>query len=340
MTLTQKLRTNRDALVNARKNHTTARETVAALIDAIGYENAAEIIAAMVNAKGEWDGRISRTNRAWAAEQNAPDRATLDDMCVWYCDEIHPAHMDEIANAMRTAERPAEKEEEPETTTANETIFPNLTKAVNEHFNNAENKFIDELDELTCKEALNYWYWRERMTAAAKKMIEESDPDAKIPLEAQRKMFRRFTRENEKDRARYLKKLEKAAAAADPEYIVINMEWKRNATWGMNPTAEIIGERTRTAGTASGCGYDKASAATASAANAHPEILRILYTHAENGGNFPYSVYTFAGLPYFDGGCGMSCFYNVFEACGYRFKQTANGKRFDAYAITKGGVNA
>lgn len=116
MTLTQKLRTNRAALVEARQNHTTARETVAALIDAIGYENAAEIIAAMVNAKGEWDGRISRTNRVWAAEQNAPDRATLDDMCVWYCDEIHPAHMDEIATAMRNAEKPAEPQEEPEET--------------------------------------------------------------------------------------------------------------------------------------------------------------------------------------------------------------------------------
>lgn len=341
MTIERKkeIRNNRAALIEAHQNSNSPADTVGALIASIGYDAAAEIIAAMVNVKGNWDQRISTQSRAWAAEI-APDFLGSD--FIYYCDEIHPAHMEQITNAMRKTERPTEikEEKEPKTMTANETVFPNLTKAVNEHFNNAENKFIDELDELTCKKALDFWYWRERMTAAAKKMIEESDPGAKIPLEAQRKMYRRFTRENEKDRARYLEKLEKAAAATDPEYIVINMEWKRSATWGMNPAVEIIGGRTRTAGSASGCGYDKASAATASAANVHPEILRILYTHAENGGTFPYSVYTFAGLPYFDGGCGMSCFYNVFEACGYRFKQTANGKHFDAYAITKGGVNA
>lgn len=226
------------------------------------------------------------------------------------------------------------------TTTEIKTNFPNLTNAVNAHFDNAAQEFRAKLDNMTCKEAVDLWYYRERMTAAARRMIEEAEPGDAIPEAAKKKMISRFDRENEKDRARYLEKLEKAAAAPDPEYIVINMEWKRSAMWGMNPAVEITGERTRTAGSASGCGYDKASAATASAANVHPEILRILYTHAENGGKFPYSVYTFAGLPYFDGGCGMSCFYNVFEACGYRFKQTANGKHFDAYAITKGGVNA
>lgn len=116
MTLTQKLRTNRAALIEARKNHTTPGESVAELIEKIGYENAVEIVAAMVNAKGEWDGRISRANREWATSQNAPDRNALDDMCVWYCDEIHPANMNEIASAMREAERPAEAAEEPEET--------------------------------------------------------------------------------------------------------------------------------------------------------------------------------------------------------------------------------
>ena len=113
------------------------------------------------------------------------------------------------------------------TTTEIKTTFPNLTKAVNAHFDNAENKFLDELDTITCKKALDLWYWRERMTAAAKKLIEETEPDANIPVEAQRKMFRRFCRENEKDRARYLGKLEKAATAPDP-----NEESGRHAPGG------------------------------------------------------------------------------------------------------------
>ena len=344
MTLTQKLRANRAALVEARQNSNSPAETVDALISSIGYDAAAEIIAAMVNAKGEWDGRITRANRAWAAEQNAPARETLDDMCVWYCDEIHPAHMDEIATAMRNAERPAEtneteNEEEPETMTK-ETIFPNLTAAVNAHHDEQMKKFAADLDRLTCGDALASWYYCDRMTDAAHKLVKASDPAALLPETAKKKMLSRFTRENEKSRAKYLDKLAAAEAAPDPEFITVNMEWKRNRTWGMNPTVEIRGERTCTVETASGCGYDKSSAATAYAANVHPEILRILYKHAENDGQFPYSVYTFAGLPYFDGGCGMSCFYNVFEACGYRFKQTAYGKTFEAYAITKGGANA
>lgn len=225
-------------------------------------------------------------------------------------------------------------------TTETKTTFPNLTAAVNAHFDNAAQKFRDEIETIDCATVTGLWYWRERCTPAALKMIEESASHDSIPEAAKRKMIARFERENEKSRAKYLAKLEKAAAAPEAEYIAINMEWRRNATWGMNPTVEISGERTRTTGSASGCGYDKASAATASAANTHSEILRILYTHAENGGTFPYSVYTFAGLPYFDGGCGMNCFEHVFEACGYRFRQTANGKHFDAYAITKGGKNA
>jgi hypothetical protein len=120
MTLTWKLRTNRAALVEAHQNNDTPAATVAALISSIGYDAAVEIVASMVNAKGEWDKRISRVNRTWAAAQDAPNSETLDDMCVWYCAEIHPAHMDQIADAMRNAERPTEANEsetaeEPET---------------------------------------------------------------------------------------------------------------------------------------------------------------------------------------------------------------------------------
>lgn len=222
------------------------------------------------------------------------------------------------------------------TITEPKTIFPNLTAAVNAHFDAAAQKFADQIKTVFCEEITNSWYWKEKTTPAAYKMIQEADPRALIPEAAQKKMLSRFTRENEKDRAKHLEKIARAEAAPDAEYIAINMEWKRSATWGMNPTTEICGERTRTTGTASGCGYDKASASTASAANEHPEILRILYKHAENGGEFPYSVYTYAGLPYFDGGCGMSCFDNVFRACGYRMKHTASAKTFDGYAIMKG----
>lgn len=68
--------------------------------------------------------------------------------------------------------------------------------------------------------------------------------------------------------------------------------------------------------------------------NANAAVLRILYTHAEKGGKFAYSVYTFAGLPYFDGGCGVSCFRNVFEGCGYEWRDLVHRKTFDSYMMT------
>lgn len=95
-----KIREHRAALVAAHQASTTPAETVAALVAQIGQESAAYIIASMINAKGDWDGRISSTVRAWAAADEIPTQQQLDDARVWYCDEIHPAHMDQIARAM------------------------------------------------------------------------------------------------------------------------------------------------------------------------------------------------------------------------------------------------
>lgn len=110
-----KIREHRAALVAAHKASNTPAETVAALVAQIGQESAAYIIAAMVNAKGEWDGRISSAVRTWAAVDEIPTRQQLDDACVWYCDEIHPAHMDQIARAMMEYKpaRPARPAPEP-----------------------------------------------------------------------------------------------------------------------------------------------------------------------------------------------------------------------------------
>lgn len=211
--------------------------------------------------------------------------------------------------------------------------FENLRKATNTYFDQTAEKFRVDLDALNCSAAFDTWYYRDRMTPAAADIIKSADPAGKIPEAAKKKMIARFNRENEKNRKKYLSKLSAAEAAPDIKSARVNVDWKRSATWGHNPTAEITAERTRTAGRASGCGYDKESAAIASAANANPEIMRILYKHAENGGVFPYSVYIFAGLPYFDGGCGVSCFRNVFDVCGYAWEDIAHGKTYDVYRL-------
>lgn len=63
--------------------------------------------------------------------------------------------------------------------------------------------------------------------------------------------------------------------------ISINIEYKRNRTWGWNPTATVTavldGVRTdTTTGTASGCGYDKLSAAVCYAFRENPLLQTLL----------------------------------------------------------------
>lgn len=238
------------------------------------------------------------------------------------------------ALAAKIAETLAETTEEPKEETP---VFPNLTAAVNAHFDENAAKFAANLETITAGEALASWYYRDRMTPAALRMAQETDPAEPLPAKVREKMVSRFQRENESDRQKYLHKLERAANAPELRDLTVCVEWAKNRTWGANPTATVTANDSHhyeTTGHASGCGYDKESAAIASAMNANAAVLRILYTHAEKGGKFAYSVYTFAGLPYFDGGCGVSCFRNVFEGCGYEWRDLVHRKTFDSYMMT------
>lgn len=214
-------------------------------------------------------------------------------------------------------------------------MFENLKKAINSHYDNVEKEFSGNLEKMTVGAALDSWYYRGRMTAAALKVAQGMEKGERLPEVVKAKMQGRFHRENEKARAAKLEKLEAAEAYNLPSFASISVEWKKSSMWGYNPTAAVCAEKRRTEGKASGCGYDKGSAAIASACNVNPEIMRILYEHAEKGGKFPYSVHTFAGLPSFDGGCGVSCFGPVFDACGYTWRNVANGKLFDAFTIER-----
>ena len=164
---------------------------------------------------------------------------------------------------------------------------------------------------------------------------------------------RRAVKTIEKTYAAKLAQLDRIGNAPDLEFITINMEWRPSRTWGHNPHVDAVtNEAEMYTGTASGCGYDKASAAIAEALNASPAVLKMLYTAAENalaagrtftqynngivtwrdvlGYGSGYSI-----LPYFEGGVGVSCFETIFSRCGYRFRQTANSKYFDAYTVTR-----
>ena len=79
----------------------TPEETAQHLIDEIGKAAAAEITAAMILCKGEWDARISPASRRWARDTLSCTAAEMSNHYLFYCDEIHPAHFDQIASAIR-----------------------------------------------------------------------------------------------------------------------------------------------------------------------------------------------------------------------------------------------
>lgn len=97
-------RANRTQLHIAHKDTTTPRETVDLLTDRIGYTAAADIVAVMVIAKLP-DGRISPNTRKWATDRmEGLTNDDLDEAYIFYCDDIHPAHMEQIAREIMLGE--------------------------------------------------------------------------------------------------------------------------------------------------------------------------------------------------------------------------------------------
>ena len=91
----------------------TPAETVAAIVEQIGYDTAREAIAEIVNTVGEWDGRIWPSSREWAATiETAATRDELESKSIYQPAEIHPAHINQLAQAMSKYAPPAPQEQE------------------------------------------------------------------------------------------------------------------------------------------------------------------------------------------------------------------------------------
>lgn len=156
----------------------------------------------------------------------------------------------------------------------------------------------------------------------------------------------------EKDTAAELAKLDRVAQAADLTSVSISVDWVRSYMWGYNPHVEAYTNTGKHTGKAGGCGYDKESAAIAEALNQCDSVLKMLYTLKENGlraGQSDESTTACTGrdnrnicgygsgygiTPYFEGGVGSSCFWSIFEKCGYKVTGH-HGKHSDFYSIEK-----
>lgn len=159
------------------------------------------------------------------------------------------------------------------------------------------------------------------------------------PTPAQReKAIKQLIKEEEK----YIKELDQIAAAPDVSYISINTEWVKNRYWGNNPhtTARVgfvapeLCPNTYT-GRASGCGYDKYSAAVTQALNQSDAIKKVICEHLhqlKKAGRYPHScnVWNCCGLPRLcTNGSGISTLRGVFECCGFKCEEDRSGKHSD-----------
>lgn len=190
----------------------------------------------------------------------------------------------------------------------------------------------------TVGEILSHNFLRSLTTKTTLKQLQESDPSKPPQREVLDKMRAKNKRLKEKFLQKYYEKLKEAEICTAPNQIDIQVEFKRHPIWNYNPTVVVTCTGDITKGHASGCGYDKESAAIADAMNKNPQIMKALYDFAEQGGEFPYGVYTFAGVPCFMGGVGVNCFRNVFEACGYTWEDVYYGNHERAYRVKKGTI--
>lgn len=94
----RKIRELRNGLIDIYREtrDATPPDTVDALIEQYGVDDAKYIVAVLVNAKGRFDGRISDRVFDWA-ESIAPDEDTLTRRGIYYDYAIHPTHMNQIA---------------------------------------------------------------------------------------------------------------------------------------------------------------------------------------------------------------------------------------------------
>lgn len=213
-----------------------------------------------------------------------------------------------------------------------------LTKQVKKENEKELKKAISNLNKAKKEDFTNLWYYSEKLTKRQKEKLTKSE---------QKEILKNKIIEDYKKRLiKNLKRIDTIKNANDNiELITINVDWVKNPTWGYNPHATIYTNNgDTTEGKASGCGYDKESAAIAEALNKNNDILKLLYT-AKNkkmtlkntnnrdllGYGSGYSV-----LPYFEGGVGVSSLLNIFRKLGYNIQEHHTNKS-DFYTIKKGG---
>lgn len=163
---------------------------------------------------------------------------------------------------------------------------------------------------------------------------------------------KRMEKQLEKETAGKLEKLERIATAPDLVFASVNLEFKRGSVYGTTVYCYSRTNNGYTEGRAGGYGYDKESAAVADAFNKNDSVLKILYTLKEKAleaglSDFSETACTrhdnrniigygsgYTVLPYFEGGVGVNCFWEILKKAGYTVRCNY-GKSENFYDVCK-----
>ena len=217
-----------------------------------------------------------------------------------------------------------------------------LTKQVKKENQKELKKAISNLNKAKKEDITNLWYYSEKLTKRQKEKLENKEITTKEVKEIlKNKIIEEYQKRTEKELNR-IETIKNSNNIID--HISINVEWVKNNTWGYNPHATVYTNDGKiTEGKASGCGYDKESAAIAEALNKNNDILKLLYNYKNKkmtlkktnnhdilGYGSGYSV-----LPYFEGGVGVSSLLTIFRKLGYTITEHHTNRK-DFYTIQKG----
>ena len=160
-------------------------------------------------------------------------------------------------------------------------------------------------------------------------------------------------KESAKKCAETIEKINDILNAADFKKLEIKTDWAKSQTWGANPHAAAwclsADGWENTHGSASGCGYDKISAAYNTCLREFKSIYKLFYktllkkwdgvSSIERDHPLPYGVHMWrGGLALALNGCGLSSVINALEWCGLKV-ETIGGKSWDYLKAEKCGIH-
>ena len=143
-------------------------------------------------------------------------------------------------------------------------------------------------------------------------------------------------KEINKKRQDMLNRLDAVSQAESLQYVEARVEWHKSRIWGQNPSVEAwtSGSYYNT-GRASGCGYDKESAAIENALINSLSLQRFIIENLSKLKN-EYGIETRFGIAHLSiGGKGVSTLLNIFRKFKGWTINEMHGKSFDGYRIER-----